>query len=609
MLKLKALLSNKIKIVSILLVVLLVLQIIVPIIPKSYAESKVSSDGNWEYELTDKHTARLIRYRGYDMVQEIPRYISAGVYELEVTEIGNYTGIVMDDSNIGGNLTIPDSIERIGDYAFYKCSRLRSVEIPSSVKEIGNYAFYYCINLTEINIPSSVNSIEGRAFQGCTNLESVTIGEGVAIIGEEAFQDCGIKVINIPSSVNSIGDRAFEYCTNLQTVNISGNPEIGGLAFAYCTNLQSIPLSTYPSGLSIFYGCNELQIICKSLDSLRYVKDNNIPYILDIGELTITNIMCSTASGTSIGINNVNNQYVIQQYTNENIVVKIQSANMSIKANGWASSIDNNIPCITKTYTANATDTITITNYDGSKSKNITININKIDKTKPQLTITNSSAKSQTIQFQTSVDKTNMNYDSIKAYIKQANEGDTSYRECALTKLATANTYQITGLQPNTTYTIKVAVLDQAGNEGVATKDITTEQTLAVTTDKYNIVDPYIENIDPGTTVEEIKNNIETNKEYEILKQDGTKMEDADTIGTGCKIKFETGEIYTLIVTGYIDGDGIIGINDLAKIKKHLVELEILQDIYIKAADIDLDNSITVNDLARVKKIIVEKNS
>jgi len=42
--------------------------------------------------------------------------------------------------------------------------------IPNSVTSIGNYAFYECSNLTSIDIPNSVNSICSKAFSGCPKL-------------------------------------------------------------------------------------------------------------------------------------------------------------------------------------------------------------------------------------------------------------------------------------------------------------------------------------------------------------------------------------------------------------------------------------------------------
>ncbi len=38
---------------------------------------------------------------------------------------------------------LPDTIERIGDRAFYYCD-IESIYIPAGVREIGDYAFYEC---------------------------------------------------------------------------------------------------------------------------------------------------------------------------------------------------------------------------------------------------------------------------------------------------------------------------------------------------------------------------------------------------------------------------------------------------------------------------------
>lgn len=67
---------------------------------------------------------------------------------------------------------------------------------------------------------------------------------------------------------------------------------------------------------------------------------------------------------------------------------------------------------------------------------------------------------------------------------------------------------------------------------------------------------------------------------------------------------------YTIIVSGDIDGDTIITVNDLARLKKHLIGIkgEALEGIELKAADIDEDSDITVNDVAKTKLEII-KNS
>ncbi|MBR4029716.1 MAG: leucine-rich repeat domain-containing protein, partial [Alistipes sp.] len=86
--------------------------------------------------------------------------------------------------------TIPDSVTKIGDYAFAYCASLASVTIPDSVTEIGNGAFSNCSSLTSVTIGNSVTSIGDDAFFYCTSLASVTIGNSVTEIGYSAFYDC-----------------------------------------------------------------------------------------------------------------------------------------------------------------------------------------------------------------------------------------------------------------------------------------------------------------------------------------------------------------------------------------------------------------------------------
>ena len=75
---------------------------------------------------------------------------------------------------LGGSYSIPNSVTRIGDDAFYHCWSLTNVTIPSSVTNIGTNAFDDCTSLTSLTIPNSVASIGDEAFYGCGSLTNVT---------------------------------------------------------------------------------------------------------------------------------------------------------------------------------------------------------------------------------------------------------------------------------------------------------------------------------------------------------------------------------------------------------------------------------------------------
>ena len=112
---------------------------------------------------------------------------------------------------------IPDSVTRIGRFAFSDCTGLTSITIPDSVTSIGYGAFEDCTGLTSVTIGNSVTSIDNSAFYGCTGLTSVTIGNSVTSIGNEAFHGCtGLTSVIIPDSVTSIGNRSFGYVGNFE---------------------------------------------------------------------------------------------------------------------------------------------------------------------------------------------------------------------------------------------------------------------------------------------------------------------------------------------------------------------------------------------------------
>ena len=121
--------------------------------------------------------------------------------------------------------SVPSTVTRIEDYAFYGCSGLTgSLTIPNSVTSIGVAAFENCSGMTSITIPNSVTSIERYAFQNCSELVSVIIPNSVTSIGYAAFYNCRrLESIRIPESVTSIGRWAFSSCDNLTSVYYMGD--------------------------------------------------------------------------------------------------------------------------------------------------------------------------------------------------------------------------------------------------------------------------------------------------------------------------------------------------------------------------------------------------
>ena len=115
-----------------------------------------------------------------------------------ITEIGN--GVFARCSGLTTSITIPDSVKKIGSYAFYDCIGLTSITIPNSVREIGERAFYDCTNLTSIIIPDSLKIINNYAFGKCKKLTSITYLGNTEPNCKSAFYGCTeLKGIRVPS--------------------------------------------------------------------------------------------------------------------------------------------------------------------------------------------------------------------------------------------------------------------------------------------------------------------------------------------------------------------------------------------------------------------------
>lgn len=134
------------------------------------------------------------------------------------------TTIVACIGGKSGSYIIPDGVKVIGDFAFYGCSKLKSITIPDGVTSIGERSFSKCYELTSVTVPDSTISLGFEAFYDCSSLTEVILGNSVTSIGGNAFDNCKeLKTITIPDSVKNIGSYAFYGCTNLTIFAPSGS--------------------------------------------------------------------------------------------------------------------------------------------------------------------------------------------------------------------------------------------------------------------------------------------------------------------------------------------------------------------------------------------------
>lgn len=143
----------------------------------------------------------------------------------KMTNYSNFTNVPWYDiKQYITDIVIDESVESIGDYAFYYCTYVDNIKIGKKVNRIGKFAFSYCTNLEKIVIPSSVKTMDSITFAHCSYLRNVVINSGLKSIPSTCFLECeNLKTITIPKSVEKIDPGAFSDCYSLNTVFYTGS--------------------------------------------------------------------------------------------------------------------------------------------------------------------------------------------------------------------------------------------------------------------------------------------------------------------------------------------------------------------------------------------------
>ena len=99
-------------------------------------------------------------------VLRIPETVDFGGQTYTVVEIADRAfGTNKDHGLPFSEVELPNTIQRIGKFAFQWCDRLEKINFPDGLLIIDGYAFAYTYKLKELYIPSSVVYIGDMAFQ------------------------------------------------------------------------------------------------------------------------------------------------------------------------------------------------------------------------------------------------------------------------------------------------------------------------------------------------------------------------------------------------------------------------------------------------------------
>lgn len=142
------------------------------------------------------------------------------------------------------NYVVSSCTTVIDTKAFQGRNSLKSVVIPESVDRIYEYAFADCGNLTSVLLPEGFNSIDSYTFNNCTSLSKINIPDSLWQICYFAFANCkSLKSIDFPETIQNdslyLCNRSF-YNSGLESVTIPGYVYLDYVPFFSCYNLKSV---------------------------------------------------------------------------------------------------------------------------------------------------------------------------------------------------------------------------------------------------------------------------------------------------------------------------------------------------------------------------------
>ncbi len=134
------------------------------------------------------------------------------------------------------DLSAQTSLKEIGDWAFAK-SNVATVTLPKSVERLGDGAFFYAAKLEKAHLTNTLTTLPAFTFAGAETLvtDSIIPANTERVEAFSFYNACQMQLIVVPQSIMHIGDKAMAGMTGLKTIKVyttSSVPELGDSVWA-----------------------------------------------------------------------------------------------------------------------------------------------------------------------------------------------------------------------------------------------------------------------------------------------------------------------------------------------------------------------------------------
>lgn len=294
------------------------------------------------------------------------------------------------------------------------------------------------------------------------------------------------------------------------------------------------------------------------------------------------------------------NRITLQKGATKQLSATITPSNSDEKEVEWTSSNENVVQVdSTGKLTAVGKGTASITaTVKGTNIKTVcAVTVEQIQVTGISIESNVTIEKENTKQLQPTVIPTGAEISGIiwSSSNESVAEVDSTGKLTAIAKGTAKITARVSGTEIKSVCTVTVT------ETIVEPKEEISSSKYEVKTDKKVIT-----NIPKQTEIKTALENVSSTKQIEVYDKNDNKVTDTTKkIATGMKMKTVT-ESYSIVVPGDTNGDGDIGLLDIVKVIKHMLEKEQLEGVYFQAAALSGKEDIGLQDIVKMIKIVLE---